>query len=77
MDINDRGEILELVEDKLFLLQNIVKLDGRLIAFPPNQTGFAPLNCYILKEDTGAFMNLCLLVMLSLFLKNLMLQDII
>lgn len=56
MDINDRGEILELVEDKLFLLQNIVKLDGRLIAFPPNQTGFAPLNCYILKEDTGAFM---------------------
>ena len=42
MDINDRGEILELVEDKLFLLQNIVKLDGRLIAFPPNQTGFAP-----------------------------------
>ena len=37
---------------KLFLLQNIVKLDGRLIAFPPNLTGFAPLNCYVLKEDT-------------------------
>ena len=56
MDVDNYGEILELVKDKLFLLQNIVKLDGRLIAFPPNQAGFAPLNCYILKEDTGALM---------------------
>ncbi len=56
MDVSNYGKILELEKDKLFLLQNIVKLDGRLIAFPPNQTGFAPLNCYILKEDTGALM---------------------
>ena len=56
MDVDNHGEILELVKDKLFLLQNIVKLDGRLIAFPPNQSGFAPINCYILKEDNGAFM---------------------
>ena len=56
MDVDNYGKISELVKDKLFVLQNIVKLDGRLIAFPPNQTGFAPLNCYILKEDTGAFM---------------------
>ena len=49
-------DIIELKKDKLFLLQNIVKLDGRLIAFPPNLEGFAPLNSYILKEKTGAFM---------------------
>ena len=51
-----KSNIVELEKDKLFLLQNIVKLDGRLIAFPPNQKGFAPLNSYILKEETGAFM---------------------
>ena len=49
-------DIIELKKDKLFLIQNIVKLDGRLIAFPPNLEGFAPLNLYILKEKTGAFM---------------------
>ena len=38
------SNIVELEKDKLFLLQNIVELDGRLIAFPPNQTGFSPLN---------------------------------
>ena len=52
MNKNINGEVLELEKDKLFLLQNIVKLDGRLIAFPPNLKGFAPLNCYVLKEDT-------------------------
>ena len=56
MNKNKNGEVFELEKDKLFLLQNIVKLDGRLIAFPPNLTGFAPLNCYVLKEDTGAFL---------------------
>lgn len=50
------SNVVELEKDKLFLLQNIVELDGRLIAFPPNQTGFSPLNSYILKEETGAFM---------------------
>ena len=42
MNKNKNGEVFELEKDKLFLLQNIVKLDGRLIAFPPNLTGFAP-----------------------------------
>ena len=56
MRIQTKKNIVELEKDKLFLLQNIVELDGRLIAFPPNQTGFAPLNSYILKEDTGALM---------------------
>ena len=56
MRIQTKKNIVELEKDKLFLLQNIVELDGRLIAFPPNQTGFAPLNSYIIKEDTGALM---------------------
>ena len=30
------SHVIELYKDKLFLLQNIVKLDGRMIAFPPN-----------------------------------------
>ena len=50
------SHVIELYKDKLFLLQNIVKLDGRMIAFPPNQTGFAPLNSYVIKEETGALM---------------------
>ena len=56
MNKNKNGEVFELEKDKLFLLQNIVNLDGRLIAFPPNLKGFAPLNCYVLKEDNGAFL---------------------
>ena len=48
--------IIELSPNKAFSIQNIVKLDGRLSAYPQNEKGFVPLNCYLIKEDSGAFL---------------------
>jgi len=48
--------IIELSPNKAFSIQNIVKLDGRLSAYPQNENGFVPLNCYLIKEDSGAFL---------------------
>ena len=56
--LNEVGykNIIELSSNKAFSIQNIVKLDGRLSAYPPNQGGYVPLNCYLLKEENGAFL---------------------
>lgn len=48
--------IIELSPNKAFSLQNIVKLDGRLSAYPPDEDGYVPLNCYLVKEEKGAFL---------------------
>jgi len=48
--------IIELSPNKAFSLQNIVKLDGRLSAYPPDEDGYVPLNCYLVKEENGAFL---------------------
>ncbi len=45
-----------MVPGKLFALQNTMVLDGRVAAYPPSARGFAPVNCYILREDDGALM---------------------
>tara|TARA_Y100000590_G_scaffold17848_2_gene21323 strand:+ start:7730 stop:8593 length:864 start_codon:yes stop_codon:yes gene_type:complete len=50
------NNILELADNKVFSLQNIVKLDGRLSAYPSDQEGYVPLNCYLLREENGAFL---------------------
>ena len=48
--------VVTLVPDKLYVLQNVVPLDGRVAAFPPSATGFAPVNCYLLKQGDHAMM---------------------
>ena len=53
MEMILENNIIELSSNKAFSIQNIVKLDGRLSAYPPNQGGYVPLNCYLLKEENG------------------------
>ena len=55
-EYNVEDHIIELSPNKAFSLQNIVKLDGRLSAYPPDEDGYVPLNCYLVKEENGAFL---------------------
>lgn len=48
--------VVPLVPDKLYALQCIVPLDGRVAAFPHAATGYAPINCYLLKQGDHAMM---------------------
>ena len=48
--------VTELVPDKLYALQNVVLLDGRVAAFPHAARGYAPINCYLLKQGDHAMM---------------------
>lgn len=45
-----------LVPDRLYALHNVMDLDGRVAAYPGSARGYAPVNCYILKEPDGALM---------------------
>lgn len=48
--------IVPLVPDKVYALQNLVPLDGRVAAFPQSAKGYAPINCYLLKQGDHAMM---------------------
>jgi len=48
--------VVPLVPDKLYALQCIVPLDGRVAAFPQSAEGYAPINCYLLKQGDHAMM---------------------
>lgn len=48
--------VVPLVPDKLYALQSIVPLDGRVAAFPQSAEGYAPINCYLLKQGDHAMM---------------------
>ena len=48
--------VVPLVPDKLYALQSIVSLDGRVAAFPQSAEGYAPINCYLLKQGDHAMM---------------------
>jgi hypothetical protein len=50
------GVVTVLAENALFALQNLVELDGRVAAFPPNASGYAPINCYLLKNGNHFLM---------------------
>ena len=43
--------IIELSPNKAFSIQNIVKLDGRLSAYPQNEKGFVPEETEIVNGD--------------------------
>ncbi|MFC0407202.1 MBL fold metallo-hydrolase [Roseomonas elaeocarpi] len=48
--------IAELHPGKVFALQNIIELDGRVAHYPVSARGFAPCHCYLLREDDGALL---------------------
>lgn len=48
------GPIAELVPGRLYALQNVIKLDGRVSAYPADARGYTVSNCYLIKEGDDA-----------------------
>lgn len=48
------GPIETIVPGKLFALQNVIKLDGRVSSYPANARGYTVSNCYLIKEGDDA-----------------------
>jgi hypothetical protein len=49
-----RSNVLTLAEDKLYVLQNVLELDGRISAYPASARGYAMSNLYLLKQPDAA-----------------------
>jgi flavorubredoxin len=48
--------VLELASERLYLLPQILTLDGRLSSHPLDARGFAPLNCFLVREPGHALL---------------------
>ena len=48
------GPIETIVPDRLYALQNVIKLDGRVSSYPANARGYTVSNCYLIKEGDDA-----------------------
>ena len=48
--------ITSLLEGKLYALQNVFELNGRISSYPLSARGFTPSNCYLLCQDDGALL---------------------
>lgn len=52
----DKSNIETIAEGKLYALQNVMELDGRVSAYPANATGYSVSNCYLIKEGDRALL---------------------
>jgi hypothetical protein len=52
----DKGHIETIADGKLYALQNVMELDGRVSAYPANARGYSVSNCYLLKEGNRALL---------------------
>ncbi len=50
------SQLVSLNEGDLFALQNSLPLDGRVSAYPKSARGYSVSNCYLLREEAGAFL---------------------
>jgi len=50
----EMGPIEVIVPDKLYALQNVIVLDGRISAYPADARGCTVSNCYLIKENSDA-----------------------
>ncbi len=48
------GPIETLVPGRLYALQNVITLDGRISSYPADARGFTVSNCYLIKEGEDA-----------------------
>lgn len=49
-------KVKELGKDKLYALQSIMPLDGRVSAYPASVTGYSVSNCYLLRQPDAAWL---------------------
>lgn len=52
----EQGTITTLAPDRLYALQNVCELDGRLSSYPTSSRGYTVSNCYLLVEDDAALL---------------------
>jgi flavorubredoxin len=50
----EMGPIEVIVPGKLYSLQNVITLDGRVSSYPANARGYTVSNCYLIKEGSDA-----------------------
>jgi hypothetical protein len=48
------GPVAVLVPNRLYALQNVITLDGRISSYPANARGYTVSNCYLVKEGKDA-----------------------
>ncbi len=56
LDRTKDDAIKELAPDKLYALQNTMRLDGRVSSYPGSATGYSVSNCYLLKQPDAAWL---------------------
>lgn len=49
-----QGPVLVLVPGRLYALQNIIDLDGRISSYPADARGYTVSNCYLIKQGSDA-----------------------
>jgi flavorubredoxin len=52
----EKSNIGTIADGKLYALQNVMKLDGRVSAYPANARGYSVSNCYLIKEGNRALL---------------------
>jgi hypothetical protein len=52
----DKSHIETIADGKLYALQNVLELDGRVSAYPANARGYSVSNCYLIKEGNRALL---------------------
>src|ERR1700759_2902140 len=52
----DKSHIETIADGKLYALQNVLELDGRVSAYPANARGYSVSNCYLVKEGDRALL---------------------
>ncbi|GGE49262.1 hypothetical protein GCM10007276_27980 [Agaricicola taiwanensis] len=48
------GPVTELYPERLYALQNVIRLDGRISSYPANARGYTVSNCFLIKEGKDA-----------------------
>jgi len=52
----EKSNIGTIADGKLYALQNVMELDGRVSAYPANARGYSVSNCYLIKEGNRALL---------------------
>ncbi|HEY2211264.1 MAG TPA: hypothetical protein VGH62_06540 [Bradyrhizobium sp.] len=52
----EKSNIETIADGKLYALQNVMELDGRVSAYPANARGYSVSNCYLIKEGNRALL---------------------
>jgi flavorubredoxin len=54
--IIEKSNIETIADGKLYALQNVMELDGRVSAYPANARGYSVSNCYLINEGNRALL---------------------